>query len=518
MAEKDTMKNALNQQQKEAVEHSEGPLLVLAGAGAGKTRVITHRILHLIKTGVDPAQILAVTFTNKAAKEMGERVRTLLAEDRDLNRPIHSVSTPYISTFHSLGVYILRSHARLLELTRHFTIFDRSDSLRAIKEATKEAGHDTTQFEPRRILGTISKQKGEALSQLEYEGLHHNEYYANLVSEVWGKYENILKREKALDFDDLLLKTVTLLKNHPDILKKYQDMWHYIHIDEYQDTNKVQNDLAELLSSASKNICVVGDVDQTIYTWRGANISNLFHFEKTFPNAHTVVLEENYRSTKNIIEASNAIIKKNVQRPEKNLFTNNSVGEKISLYSAYDEIDEARFVAEKSKSLIESGVTPKDIAVLYRANFQSRILEELFLEKEIPYQVLGVRFFDRKEIKDILSFVRYALNRESVNDLKRIVNVPPRGIGKVTLIRMVSGKESECTEAVRNKIRVFRELLVNIKKMALHKPPSETIRYILKASLLEETLSGGDEENMERLQNIKELVTLAKKYDRKSVV
>lgn len=334
LARKYTMKNSLNQQQKEAVEHTLGPLLILAGAGAGKTRVITHRILHLIKSGVDPSTILAVTFTNKAAKEMGERVRVLLEEDRDLSRWIGVHERPYVSTFHSLGVHILRENSRALDLSRHFTIFDRSDSLRAVKEATKEAGYDPQQFEPRRILGTISKQKGEACSQSEYEAMHHDEYYPSLVSEVWRKYENILQKEKALDFDDLLLKTVGLLKNHSDVLKRYQDTWHYIHIDEYQDTNKVQNDLAELLSRKSRNICVVGDVDQTIYTWRGANISNLFHFEKTFPNAHTVVLEENYRSTKNIIEASNTIIKKNVQRPEKHLFTNNDVGEKLSLWKS----------------------------------------------------------------------------------------------------------------------------------------------------------------------------------------
>ena len=220
---------------------------------------------------------------------------------------------------------------------------------------------------------------------------------------------------------------------------------------------------------------MVGDIDQTIYTWRGATISNLLHFEKTFPNTHTVILEENYRSTKNIIEASNSIIKKNINRPEKHLFTKNDIGEKISLYTAYDEVDEAHFVAEHSNSLIESGVSPNEIAVLYRANFQSRILEEMFLEQNIPYQVLGVRFFDRKEVKDVLSFVRSALNPESISDLKRVVNVPPRGIGKVTLMRMIEGKERECTEAVRGKITAFRALLADIKKTALHKPPSETI-------------------------------------------
>jgi DNA helicase-2/ATP-dependent DNA helicase PcrA len=506
--------DGLNPSQKEAVLHKNGPLLVLAGAGAGKTRVITHRILNLIKEGVNPSSILAVTFTNKAAKEMRERVESLIQNSAQINRPSRELSLPYVSTFHSLGVDIMRDNFRTLGVTKYFTIFDRSDSLRSTRTAIKEAGYDTGQFEPKKILGSISKQKGEGVSLKEYEANIQNEYYGNIVSECWNKYEKILEQEKAFDFDDLLLKTAGLLRENKNIRERYQKIWEYIHIDEYQDTNKVQNEIAKLLAGERKNICVVGDVDQCIYSWRGARVGNILKFEKEYPNTKTILLEENYRSTKTIISASNRIIEKNNNRQEKNLFTNNPEGEKITSSSLYSEVDEAYYITDKVKELLKNKVSQNEIAVLYRANFQSRILEEAFLDENIPYQVLGTRFFDRKEVKDVLSYIRLALNESGITDLKRIMNVPARGIGKVTLLRVVEGKENECSPAMQQKLADFREMMKKIKQALLNENASDAIKYIIKITGIENSLSTGKDEDTERLENIKELVTLASKYDR----
>lgn len=505
---------ALNSRQKEAVAHIKGPLLVLAGAGAGKTRVITHRILHLIQKGIAPHSILAVTFTNKAAKEMRGRVEKLIRENKEINLPARELDLPYVATFHALGVDILRENFRVLGISKYFTIFDRSDSLRAMRTAIKEAGYDTGMFEPKKILGSISKQKGEGVELREYEIQNEDDYYGSVVSECWHKYEKILRDEKAYDFDDLLLQTLVLLRDHEGVRKHYQNIWQYMHIDEYQDTNKVQNEITKLLAGEQKNICVVGDVDQTIYTWRGAKIENMLNFEKDFPNTKTVLLEENYRSTKTIIAASNRIIEKNNNRQEKNLFTNNPDGEKITSTSLYSEIDEAYYVTEKVQSLLKNNVPVNEMAVLYRANFQSRMLEEAFLDSTIPYQVLGIRFFDRKEIKDVLSYIRLALNPESITDLKRVINVPRRGIGKVTLLRIVEGKESECSPAIKQKIADFRALLGKIKKVLEKEKASNALKFIINETGIEESLLTKKDEDLERLENIKELVTLASKYDR----
>ena len=326
IAYKKLVMDTLNTQQKEAVCHTKGALLVIAGAGAGKTRVITERILHLIQSGVAPEEILAVTFTNKAAKEMRERVFNLLDKNLEINRPTQMSGEPFIATFHSLGVYILRENFRTVGIPRHFSIFDRSDSVRLVKSALKEIGYSLEQFEPKKILSSISKQKGNAVGREEYQSMHATEFYPRVVSLVWEKYEKALRDEKALDFDDLLIKTLDLLEQNKNILKKYQTMWKYLSVDEYQDTNGVQNKLAHLLAGKHGNICVVGDIDQTIYTWRGADISNLLDFEHKYKNTKIIILEENYRSTKNILDASNSVIEKNVNRPKKRLFTNGEVG------------------------------------------------------------------------------------------------------------------------------------------------------------------------------------------------
>jgi DNA helicase-2/ATP-dependent DNA helicase PcrA len=425
----------LNDLQREAAMHKDGPLLIIAGAGTGKTSTLTHRILHLIKEGVAPSEILAITFTNKAAKEMEFRVNELLEKHGFSTGLRYGDPRPFIGTFHSLGVHILRAHAQVFGLTKHFTILDKNSASSLMKEAVKQQGLDSKQFSPDRIAGVISRQKGNLVTMEEYRRDVGSAYFPMIVAGVWEQYERFLTREKALDFDDLILKTVILLRDYPEVRREYQARWQYIHIDEYQDTNGVQYELARLLAGERKNICAVGDGDQNIYSWRGANLQNILNFETDYAGARTILLEENYRSTQTILSAANDVIKKNTIRKEKNLFTKNITGEKIGLIESYDEGGEARAVGEKAKSIIAGGVKPEEIAVLYRANFQSRALEEAFLLMQIPYQVLGVRFFERKEVKDILSFIRAALNPDSLSDIKRIIDCPPRGIGKTTLAR-----------------------------------------------------------------------------------
>jgi DNA helicase II / ATP-dependent DNA helicase PcrA len=496
--------SGLNDVQKEAVLATEGPLLVLAGAGAGKTRVITHRILQIVKNGTAPEHILAITFTNKAAAEMRERVQKLLGEG----------AYPYVSTFHSLGLLIIKENFRLLGLKRKPSIYDRADSTRVVKDALKSLSADN-EIEPRGALGAISKQKGEGVSAGEYAEAARTSR-ERLVANVWQKYEKALADDSALDFDDLLLRAERLLRTNEEIRTRYQQRWHYIHIDEYQDTNKIQARLAEHLIGPARNVCAVGDIDQTIYGWRGAEIKNLMHFEKKFPGAKVVLLEENYRSTKNIIAAANDIISKNVQRVEKNAFTKNADGELLSIFQAFDETDEAAFVARTIAALLEEGAKPKDFCVLYRANFQSRAIEEALLGAHIEHQVLGTRFFERKEVKDALCFIRAAVEGGAV-DLARIANVPPRGIGKVTLLKVLAGREQELTGAVRDKVVNLRLLLMKIAKAAGQLPPSQLVRFVIAESGLEKMHKEDKLEGAERLENLRELAALAARYDHLSM-
>ncbi len=878
----------LNDRQKEAVLHAEGPLLIVAGAGAGKTRVITHRILHLIKQGVAPESILAITFTNKAAKEMRDRVHTLVSAghvapleddfgDSTNRYTLNAKRFPWLGTFHSLGVHILRENSQRLGLAKRFTIFDRSDSISAIKEAIRETDLDPKSFEPGKILGAISREKGKMVECAEFKARTGGDYFPAIIASVWEKYDAVLKKEKALDFDDLLLKTALLLKNDAGVREHYQKLWRYVHIDEYQDTNHVQYMIAKLLAEEHKNIAVVGDTDQCfphdtkitvptgtkkineirvgdtvtgasgngsvceaqvtkvrvkkyegnlieiktksgkiltctpnhilfarlaiteekfyvylmyrrdkgfrvgmvqssrkngtgqptigllvrcnqekadrmwvlkmcdskrealyfetymathyglptlvfftsgrkmailqedidtlftridtkervqalfkdtgldfqyphyfpqgttqsntarerinvrltlfgdrrksvihpwgmsrvsvnttdlsfkraleasgfstrkgkrndwrlemarmdygkaeklashisslkpnltvvrsafltkgqamlfhpasniihgmtlavfkngqvseeevtsvrrkhytgnvydldvanvhnylanqvvvhncIYSWRGASIKNILGFERDYPNAKIVLLEENYRSTQTILMVANRIIEKNKMRPPKTLFTKNGAGEKIGLFTAYDETQEASFIASRAKQLIASGVSPAEIAVLFRANFQSRALEEAFLREDVVYQVLGVRFFERKEVKDVLSYIRAAENPESSGDLRRILNVPPRGMGKVTLLKILAGKEDELPPAMREKWNTFKKLLGIFKQKLATDPLSEAIKWVVTESGLEAELKKGGSEDEERLENIKELVTFATRYN-----
>ena len=502
----------LNEYQKEAVLHTDGPLMVLAGAGSGKTRVITHRIVHLIHRGTAPHNILAVTFTNKAAKEMRERVEQLVKKYMPSDRSVID-SLPVVTTFHSLGVRILREFHEAVGLRRHFTIYDRSDSLKAVKRALEQADYNPKEFEPRKILSMISRAKGDAMTQISYRDAE-NSYTEQVTAEVWEKYETILQQEHALDFDDLLSKTLRLLENNQTVRDTLRNRFKYIHVDEYQDTNRVQFTVMELLAGKDKNICVVGDIDQNIYSWRGADIKNVLQFERHFPNSTTILLEENYRSTKTIIAASNDIITKNKNRVDKNVFTNNQEGEKIKLYAGMTGYDEAEYVALTAQTLIADGAEPSSIAVLYRTNFQSRVLEEAFLNFDVPYQLLGTKFFERKEVKDVLSYLRLALNPESNADLVRVINTPARGIGKVTMMKVVEGKREELNKGAALKVKVFDDIMLDITKATQEKPLSHMIKFIMNRSGIEADLKEeGTEESLERIENLRELVTLATRYD-----
>lgn len=503
--------NNLNEAQREAVEILSGPILILAGAGAGKTKTISARIVNLIKNGVTPHQILAITFTNKAAREMKERITEEILKS-DISLPVTMQEIPFVSTFHSLGVHIIKENARSVGLNRHFTILDKADSRGAVRDAMKKLSLDPKEFDIGKIQSIISREKGNALELEEYKINLAGDYFGEIVGNVWEEYEKILKAEGALDFDDLLLKTLALLRKE-EILFHYQNIWRYIHIDEYQDTNKVQYEIARLLSEKYKNICVVGDIDQNIYSWRGAKLRNILDFEIDYPDARVILLEENYRSTKNILEVANHIIKKNKFRKEKNLFTKNPVGEKIGLYSGLDEVEEAHFIASKCSSLIEGGVHPEQIAVLYRANFQSRVIEEAFLGYGIKYQLIGTKFFERKEVKDILSYLRAAISKENISDIKRIINVPPRGIGKVSLLKILEGRIDSLPAKLKKSYLDLEKLLNAIGEKIKKEKLSTIVKFIFKHSGIEEQLQSEGEEGEERIENIAELVTLSTRYD-----
>jgi len=501
----------LNQPQLEAVTTTKGPLLVLAGAGSGKTRVITHRIVHLIHQGVAPRNILAVTFTNKAAKEMRERVEKLVHEFPPSDRAVID-GMPTVTTFHALGVRILREHHDVLGLRRHFTIYDRSDSLRAIKQSLERANYNPKEFEPRKILGKISRAKGDAKTPIEFKEASSS-YPDRVASEVWIHYEEIMRGDHALDFDDLLIKTLRLIEEYPHVREVLQNRYQYIHIDEYQDTNRVQFEIVRLLTGREHNVCVVGDIDQNIYSWRGADIKNVLQFEKHFPNTKTILLEENYRSTKNIIGASNDVIVKNKNRVSKEVFTSNEEGEKISLYAAMSGIDEAQYIAKTAKDLIAGGTSPSSIAVLYRTNFQSRVLEEAFLDYGVPYQLLGTKFFERKEVKDVLSYLRLALNPGSTADLARVINEPARGIGKITMLKVMEGKRGELKGVILEKVARFDQIMIDIADTARTKPIMDTVKFIIARTGIETELKkSGTEDDLSRLENLRELVTLAARY------
>lgn len=496
--------DGLNDAQKEAVITTEGPVSVLAGAGSGKTKVLTTRIYHLIRNGTPAERILAVTFTNKAAREMRERLGHML-DDAKL---------PVVVTFHGLGRILLERFGTRIGVPRYFAIFDRDDSERAVKGALKALDVDPKEVPPRAILARIGKAKGDGLSASEFRTKHaHESFRSRITAEVWSRYDQTLKREKSLDFDDLIALPARLLRDHADIREEAEKLFSYIHVDEYQDTNVLQCELAAMLARTHKNIFVVGDIDQCIYTWRGATIENLLSFEDTYPGAKSVVLAHNYRSTKTIVEAANRIIEKNLNRKEKIAVTDNDEGEPIRIHVANTADGEARWIADEARHQMLGGVLPENIAVLYRTNFQSRAIEEAFLRGRIPYKLLGTRFLDRKEVKDVLAWVRLALEPTRETDRMRAVQFPPRGIGKVTLGKLTAGLRDSLKAGERSKVEAFEAIVNELHVAAQTLPPSEFVRLVIERSGMEATLAKGGDEDAERLENAKELATLASRYD-----
>ena len=498
----------LNEAQKKVALHKEGPLLVLAGAGSGKTKSVSHRIAYLVGQGVPPEKILAITFTNKAANEMKERILGLLDK---LPNAEDFAKHPFISTFHTLGVFILRKSGDKIGVSKNFSILDKDDSLDAVKAAIKELNIDPKQFQPAKIQSIISREKGDLMDNETYANEAGSDFYPSVIAKIWNKYEELLKTQKSLDFDDLVSNVVFLLKKDEEIRNYYQNLWEYILIDEYQDTNKSQYELSKILSAKHKNICAIGDMDQSIYAFRGADFRNIINFERDFPGLVSVVLEENYRSTQNILEAAAKVIEKNKIRKAKGLYTKNAKGAEISLFEAIGELEEAEFVIHKIKELISVGCKPSDIAVLFRANFQSRVFEETCLKHNVPYQMVGTQFYSRKEVKDVFAYLRAATNKDDMISVKRIINFPPRGIGKVSFLNKLAGKE--LTATAKKKFEQFADLLDSINKAILSQKTSAVIAFVLKNSGLEEFLENGDSEDKEMLENLKELVSIATRYD-----
>jgi len=433
MSKTEKLLTGLNPQQQKAVQATSGPLLLMAGAGSGKTRVLTHRIAYLLgEKGVAPWNILAITFTNKAAREMRERIDKLVGpEAEDI----------WISTFHSMCVRILRRDIDRIGINRNFTILDASDQLTVVKKIMKERNIDPKKFEPRSILAGISNAKNELLSPEKYaKKITIADPYEKLTSDVYTEYQKRLLKNNALDFDDLIMTTIQLFERVPEVLEFYQRKFQYIHVDEYQDTNRAQYILVNQLAARFKNLCVVGDSDQSIYRWRGADISNILSFEKDYDNAQVILLEQNYRSSKNILHAANAVIENNANRKPKKLWTDNQVGSKISYYRAATEKDEAFFIAKKIRDEIQMGNRKyTDFAVLYRTNAQSRMVEEIFLKSNIPYKIVGgIKFYDRKEIKDMLAYLRLIANPDDEISFARIINVPKRGVGATSIDKIIN--------------------------------------------------------------------------------
>ena len=497
----------LNERQLEAVKNIDGPMLVLAGAGSGKTRVLTTKVMYLLEhKDISPRNILAITFTNKAAKEMKERIYNLIGREAFLIQ---------ISTFHSFGLKLLKENYELLGYDSNFTIIDADDSLTIIKKIMKDLDIDSNKYNYRAIRSSISDNKNEMVSVKEYEKFVYTDY-DEVVYKVYDEYEKSLKRSNAIDFDDLLLLPIKLFNEHDDVLIKYQDLYKYVFIDEYQDTNKPQYLLSKMISGKYKNITVVGDNDQAIFTWRGADYKNILNFEKDYPDAKVVILDENYRSTKNILKAANNVIKNNKIRKEKNLWTNNEEGNLIKYYKAYDEKDESNYVVKEIKKLISDGISPNEICVLYRANAQSRTVEEAFLQNNISYKIVGsYAFYNRKEIKDLIAYLKLIHNEKDDVSLLRVINYPKRGIGQKTIenLSIVSRNENKSLYEVieSSKELEFKNIIESLKKEKDTMPLVDFIELVLNKTGIKESLKS--EKTLEadiRLENLEEFKSIAR--------
>lgn len=524
-----TFLNDLNDRQKEAAETLSGPLLIIAGAGSGKTRALTYRIANLIAQGVaQPWQILAVTFTNKAAGEMQKRVEQLLTENFDLSEK----NRPMIGTFHSICVRILRKYIERLGREKSFVIYDATDQQGLMKRLIKENQIDDEKIKYQVVLGMISKFKNQ-LKGADVFVARAGNHFERQVATLFLAYEKRLKENNALDFDDLLLYTVKLFQENPDVLDEYQERWRFVSIDEYQDTNHAQYLLAKLLAAKYRNLCVIGDSDQSIYSFRGADITNILEFEKDYPDAKVIKLEQNYRSTQVILDAADGVISKNKRRKAKKMWTEKEGGDLVEVFHARTENDEADFVArEVDKLMNQKQVSLKDIVVLYRTNAQSRILEEAMLRYGLPYKVIGgVKFYARKEIKDVLAYLRIIQNPNDTDSLLRIINIPKRGIGETSLHKLqafamsrslsvaemlmhIEMVDDELTERTKNSLSNFWKMMLSFKKESTVLKVSELLRKVVKeAGFKAYLMEDGTEEGEMRYENVMELISVASKYD-----
>ncbi len=513
---------SLNPTQLDAVEQTEGPLLILAGAGSGKTRVLTHRVAYLIDQGLAaPEEVLAITFTNKAAREMKDRVALLVGPDS---------KRMWVSTFHAFCARILRVHAEKLGYKREFTIYDGADQVRLVKRCIVELGKDPKRFNPRSFQAQISSAKNVLMAPDDF--LRSTEgYIAENVAEVYDLYQKRLYENNAMDFDDLIMQTVTLLELFPEVRERYQTRFKYIHVDEYQDTNHAQYRLVKILAAKHRNLCVVGDDDQSVYSWRGADIRNILDFERDYPEAKVVKLEQNYRSTQTILDAANAVVANNASRKAKALWTAGGEGERIRVFAASDEYAEARFVVSEVERLIEGGASPREISVFYRTNAQSRALEDVLVREGVPYQVVGgVRFYERAEIKDAMAYLTVISNPDDSVSLERIINVPKRGIGNTSVAKLqdyarrqgisLYGALSEAdaaglTGAARKACRGVRDLFEGLRVAAKEVPPAESVGAVLDESGYRKELEAEDTIEAEsRLENLEELINAAREYER----
>ncbi len=502
--------DSLNNKQKEAVENLDGPMLVLAGAGSGKTKVLTTKVAYLLDNrNISPENILAITFTNKAAKEMKERIYKLVGNRAFLIQ---------ISTFHSFGLKLLKENYKYLGYDGNFTILDSDDSLSVIKKVMKELDIDSNKYNYRAIRNVISNNKNEMVDPIEYHKFVHNDF-DEVAEKVYLEYEKSLKRSNAIDFDDLLILPLKLFNENIDILKKYQEKYKYVFIDEYQDTNTPQYLLSKMICNKYKNITVVGDNDQAIFTWRGANYKNILNFEKDYKDSKVVILDENYRSTKNILKAANNVIRNNKIRKEKNLWTENEDGKLISYYKAFDEKDESDFVVKEIKKKISEGVNPNDICVLYRANAQSRTLEESFLSNNISYRIVGsYAFYNRKEIKDLISYLKLIHNEKDDVSLLRVINYPKRGIGNKTIENLSIIARSNNTSLYESissgKELEFKKIIEELKKDKDKMSLTDFIDLVLIKSGIKKDLE--EEKTLEadiRLENLEEFKSITKSFE-----
>jgi len=503
----------LNEAQKEAVLTTQGPVLILAGAGSGKTKALTHRIAYLIKDKkVSVHNILAVTFTNKAADVMAERIAKLLGGAYQKESEGGRARLPWMGTFHSICVRILRREIKILGYPSNFTIYDEQDAQTAVKKAMIEVGVDPKQYNASAIRHTISGAKCEMVSAPEYEKYTQG-HFQELASKVYFQYEKNLRKMGALDFDDLLNKTVQLFLEYPEVLQKYQNQFHYILVDEYQDTNHTQYLLCKMLAKKHKNIFVIGDDWQSVYSFRGARYRNILDFEKDYPNVKVIKLEENYRSTKSILDAAQSVIERNIERSEKKLWTKRLDDDLITLFEAPEGPVEIEFVIGEMNRLYQrKGVSLKDMVILYRTNAQSRAIEEKLMSFGIPYKIIGgLRFYERKEIKDMIAYLRFINNVQDMVSLERIINFPPRKIGAKAWGSVVSEGLTKASEKNPN-ISVFLKIITSFRELKDKMTVSQLIERVMFDSGIYKYFNDGSEENASRLENIQELRSVAEKY------